>query len=232
MKITRILNKILNFISKRVFVVGLIILVQILWGISMLTRLTEYSDELNIFFEFLSLLVILYIINKDDNPAYKLAWIIPILSFPLFGGILYLLFGDKRPTKKMRIQMDKAAAKISAFAVSEDNLLEKVQKEDTIAYGQMKYINDCANFPAYRNTESCYFKSGEECYRVMLQELRKAKHFIFMEYFIVEETNMWNGILEILKQKVAEGVEVRFIYDDRGCVRGPPDKYQEKLEEY
>ena len=109
----RIINKLLNFISKRVFVVGLIILVQLLWGISMLKKLTEYSSLLNMALAFLSLLAVLYIINKDDNPAYKLAWIIPILVFPLFGGFLYLLFGDKRPTKRMRIRMDKAAAKIS-----------------------------------------------------------------------------------------------------------------------
>ena len=228
----RFLNKFLNFISKRVFVVGLIILVQLLWGISMLTKLTEYSATLNIVLAFLSILAVLYIINKDDNPAYKLAWIIPILVFPLFGGLLYLLFGDKRPTKRMRIQMDKASAKISAFSVAEEDLLEKVQKEDKTAYGQMRYINDFAHYPAYRNTESYYYKSGEECYPVFLEELKKAKHFIFMEYFIVEETEMWNGILEILKQKVAEGVEVRFMYDDMGCVALLPYKYYKKLEEY
>ena len=228
----RIINKILNFISKRVFVVGLIILIQICWGISMLTKLTEYSATLNTVLSFLSLLVVLYIINKDDNPAYKLAWIIPILVFPLFGGFLYLLFGDKRPTKRMRIQMDKAAAKISAFSVSDDDLLERVQQEDKTAYGQMKYINDCAHYPAYRNTESYYYKSGEECYPVLLEELRKAKHFIFMEYFIVEEDEMWDGILTILRQKAAEGVEVRFMYDDMGCVALLPYKYYEQLEAY
>ncbi|MBO5176879.1 MAG: cardiolipin synthase [Lachnospiraceae bacterium] len=228
----RILSKILNFISKRVFVVGLIILIQICWGISMLTRLTEYSSALNMVLTVLSLFAVLYIINKDDNPAYKLAWIIPILVFPLFGGFLYLLFGDKRPTKRMRIQMDKAAARISAFSVSDDNLLDIVQAEDKTAYGQMKYINDCAHYPAYRNTESYYYKSGEECYPILLEELRKAKHFIFMEYFIVEEANMWDGILTILKQKAAEGVEVRFMYDDMGCVALLPYKYYKKLEEY
>lgn len=228
----RLINKFLNFISKRIVIVGLLILVQILWGISMLTKLTEYSNVLNIVLNVLSLFAVLYIINKDDNPAYKLAWIIPILSFPLFGGILYLMFGDKRPTKKMRIQMDKSAAKISAFSISEDDLLEKIQKEDKIAYGQMKYINDWAHFPAYRNTESYYYKSGEECYPVLLEELRKAKHFIFMEYFIVEETSMWNNVLEILKQKAAEGVEVRFMYDDMGSVLQLPYQYYKKLEEY
>ena len=228
----RLINKLLNFISKRVFIVGLIILLQIGWGISMLTRLTAYSSALNMMLTFLSLMVVLYIINKDDNPAYKLAWIIPILVFPLFGGFLYLLFGDKRPTKRMRIHMDKAAAKISAFSVSEDKLLEEIKAEDKIAYGQMKYINDFAHYPAYRNTESYYYKSGEECYPVLLEELRKAKHFIFMEYFIVEETGMWDGILTILKQKAAEGVEVRFMYDDMGCVALLPYRYYKKLEEY
>ena len=228
----RILNKILNFIFKRVFIVGLLILGQIFWGVSMLTRLTKYSGVLNMLLAFLSLLVVLYIINKDDNPAYKLAWIIPILSFPLFGGILYLMFGDKRPTKRMRIQMDKAAAKISAFSVSEEHLLEEIRKEDKTAYGQMKYINDCAHYPVYRNTESIYYKSGEDCYPVLLEELKKAKHFIFMEYFIVEEAEMWDGILTILKQKVQEGVEVRFMYDDMGCVALLPYKYYKKLEEY
>ncbi len=227
----RILSRILNFISKRVVIVGIIILAQIIWGISLLTKLTEYSNEVNLVLAVLSFLVVLYIINKDDNPAYKLAWIIPILSFPLFGGFLYMLFGDKRPTKKMRIQMDKASARISSFSISDDTLLEEVQKEDKTAYGQMKYINDYAHFPAYRNTESCYYTSGEECYPVLLAELRKAEHFIFMEYFIVEEETMWDNILQILKQKAAEGVEVRFMYDDMGCVTLLPYKYYKKLEE-
>ncbi len=228
----RIVNKILNIISKRVVVVGLIILLQIIWGFSLLTKLTEYSHELNIVLTIISLLVLLYIVNKDDNPAYKLAWIIPILSFPLLGGILYLMFGDKRPTKRMRIQMDKAAAKISAFSISDENLLDEVRETDKTAYGQMRYINDYAHYPAYQNTESYYYKSGEACYPVLLEELRKAKYFIFMEYFIVEEETMWDNILQILKEKAAEGVEVRFIYDDMGCVALLPYKYYKKLEEF
>ncbi len=228
----RIVNKILNIISKRVVVVGLIILLQIIWGFSLLTKLTEYSHELNIVLTIISLLVLLYIVNKDDNPAYKLAWIIPILSFPLLGGILYLMFGDKRPTKRMRIQMDKAAAKISAFSISDENLLDEVRETDKTAYGQMRYINDYAHYPAYQNTESYYYKSGETCYPVLLEELRKAKYFIFMEYFIVEEETMWDNILQILKEKAAEGVEVRFIYDDMGCVALLPYKYYKKLEEF
>ncbi len=228
----KILGKILAFLQKRAVIIGVIILIQILWGFSMLTKLTEYSDLLNLLLEIISLGTILYIINKHDNPAYKLAWIIPILIFPLFGGILYLCFGDKRPTRRMRRQMNRAATKISSFSIADEKLPERIREEDPVAYGQIKYITDCAHYPIYENVESRYFKSGEECFPVLLEELRKAKKFIFMEYFIVEEESMWEEILEVLKQKAAEGVEVRFMYDDMGCVNLLPYDYYKKLEKF
>lgn len=225
------LVKILKLLQNRIIIVGFLILLQIIWAVSMFTKLMDYSRVLNILLELISFCVLLYIVSKDDNPAYKLAWIIPILLFPIFGGILYLCFGDKRPTKGMRRRMDKAAAKISAFSIADEDLLERVKERDRIAYGQMKYINNFAHYPAYENTDAKYFKSGEDCFPVMLEELKKAKQFIFMEYFIVEEGGMWGKILEILNQKVLEGVEVRIIYDDMGCVALLPYKYYESLEQ-
>lgn len=227
-----VLKKILKVLQKRVVIVGFLILLQVLWGISMLTRLTEYSTELNILLEVITLFALLYIVNKDDNPAYKLAWLIPILMFPLFGGILYLCFGDKRPTKGMRRKMDRAAMRLRAFSREEEAVLEEIKETDKIAYGQMKYINDCAHYPAYKNTEAVYYESGEACFPEFLAELKKAEHFIFMEYFIVEEGEMWTEILEVLKEKAAAGVEVRVIYDDMGCVALLPYKYYETLSEF
>ena len=225
------LVKILKLSQKRVVIVGFLILIQVLWMVSTFTKLVDYSRVLNIILEVISCCVLLYIISKDDNPAYKLAWVIPILLLPIFGGILYLCFGDKRPTKGMRRKMDKAATKISAFSIAEEDLLDEIKEKDRIAYGQMKYINDFAHYPVYKNTKVQYFRSGEECFPVLLDQLKKAKQFIFMEYFIVEEGGMWDEILEILKQKVLEGVEVRVIYDDMGCVALLPYKYYETLEQ-
>ncbi len=228
----RLIGKLLGFLHKRVGIVCLLILLQIVWGVILLTKLTTYSEELNLVLGIISVFVVLFIINKDENPAYKLAWIIPILLFPLFGGILYLIYGDKRPTKMMRNRMDKAAVKLAAYNCAEEELLEKVKAENSIAYGQMKYIKDYAHFPAYRNTKSAYYRSGEECLPVLLRELREAKHFIFMEYFIIEEGELWTEVLEILKQKAAEGVEVRLIYDDMGCVALLPYHYFKTLEKF
>ncbi len=226
-----IISKILKVFQKRIVVVGILILVQVLWGVSMLTKLLDVSRILNIVLEIISLCVVLYIVNKDENPAYKLAWIIPILIFPLFGGAMYLCFGDKRPSKGMRRKMDRASAKFSVFTPAEEDLLDRVKEEDRIAQGQMKYICDFAHFPAYQNTESSYHKSAEEAFPILLDELKKAQHFIFMEYFIIDEGEMWSSILEVLKQKAAAGVEVRLIYDDMGCVH-LPYRYYEELRKY
>lgn len=224
--------KVLKLIQKRIVIVGLLILIQVIWGISMLTRLAVYSDWLNMFLTAISVLVVLYVVSKDENPAYKLAWIIPILVFPLFGGILYLCFGDKRPTKRMRRKMDLAAARYAAYPIADESLLKKIEAEDKVAYGQVKYIQEYAHFPVYENTQSTYYKSAEECFPVLLEELRKAKKFIFMEYFIIENGQMWTTILDVLIEKAKEGVEVRLLYDDMGCIALLPYKYYEKLGKY
>lgn len=225
--------KIFKPLMSRVIIVVMLILIQVLWGLSLLTKLTEYSDELNIVLAIISVFVVLYIINKADNPAYKLAWTIPILLFPLFGGLLYLMFGDKRPSKAMRIVMDKVSMRFKPYLMQQEELLQRIKEEDKSAYGQAKYINDCAHFPIYEHTEASYHKSGEECFPMFLEELKNAKHYIFMEYFIInEEDFMWNSILEILKQKAAEGVDVRLLYDDAGCVALLPYKYYRKIESF
>ncbi len=66
----------------------------------------------------------------------------------------------------------------------------------------------------------------------MLEELEKAEHYIFLEYFILEEGTMWDPILAILRRKAAEGVDVRVIYDDLGSIFKLPDGYDKLLESY
>ena len=65
----------------------------------------------------------------------------------------------------------------------------------------------------------------------MVEELKKAKKYIFLEYFIIQEGKMWNTILDILKEKADEGVDVRVIYDDMGCIMTLPTGYDKKLRE-
>jgi cardiolipin synthase len=97
---------------------------------------------------------------------------------------------------------------------------------------QIKYLNDHAGFPVFKNTETEYYPTGETFFESMLKELKKAERYIFLEYFIISEGKMWNSILDILKEKAQAGVDVRIIYDDFGCLLYLPRKYPAMLAEF
>jgi cardiolipin synthase len=179
----------------------------------------------------LSILVCLYIVARGGTGAYKLIWIFMILLFPVFGGLLYLLFSFQGATKKFSRQAAKTEAKakgLLAFpGTSEKALLETLP--DCAA--QVHYLQNHAGFPVYTDTETTYLSPGEEKYDALLRELSKAERYIFLEYFIIQEGMMWNSILEILKQKAAEGVKVRVLYDDLGCFLKLPKDYDRQLQE-
>lgn len=222
------MKKGLEFLSNRIVVSIILIIIQII--AILIFAYTLFIDlwVFKIIFMMLSLLVVLYIINKDDDPSYKIIWLVPILSFPVFGGVLYLAFGNKKPAKKLQIAFDKQSKATNPY-IYPNHVLEEI--DDPIIKGQIKYLVN-ENFPVYNNSEIKYYSLGEEAYLDLLEELAKAKHFIFMEYFIVEEGKMFDAVLNILKQKVKEGVEVRFMYDDVGSLTMLPFKYYQKLESY
>ena len=91
------------------------------------------------------------------------------------------------------------------------------------------YITRTTGSPVWKNTQAQYLPIGETMWARLREELPKAKRFIFMEYFILEEGEMWEPIFEILKQKAAEGVEVRFMYDDLGSIMTLPVNYDVQL---
>ena len=122
--------------------------------------------------------------------------------------------------------------KMKSSLVQDPNVLNRLEKESEYAKNQALYMINYSNCPIYENTYNEYLTPGEVKFEKLVEELKKAKHFIFLEYFIIEEGIMWNTILEILKEKAKEGVDVRVIYDDVGCVMKLPYKYGDKLEKY
>ena len=87
-----------------------------------------------------------------------------------------------------------------------------------------------AGFPIYNQTVCDYFAPGEQVFQELLPELRRAERYIFLEFFIIEEGVMWNAIHDILREKAAQGVEVRVLYDDMGCFLTLPQNYAKQLE--
>lgn len=221
-----------KMIVYRILIVGALLLLQVTWLVLSLLTLSSTSTAVNAFFRVLSIIALFVIINSRQNPAYKLAWAVPILIFPVLGGLMFVFFGTRQPSKKLRGKLNATWEKLEPFIEKNTKILDEVGAESETVYGQARYLNDFANAPMWKNTQTRYFKSGEENFPYIVEELKKAEHFIFMEYFIIADGRMWNTILDILKEKAAVGVDVRLMYDDVGCLRLLPQGYYATMEEY
>lgn len=225
------MKKLLKLLFHRAVFIGLIIFIQAFILVAIILQFNDYFIYFYSFSGLLSMAVVIWIVNNRSNPSYKIAWMIPIFLFPIFGGLFYLMFGGSSLTKRQKKRMEQVGQKIVQFIDSNEDVRRELEKEDRDAYNQSQYITNYAYSPIYKNTFSEYYPVGEDKFASMIVELKKAKHYIFLEYFIIQEGKMWNTILNILVEKVKEGVDVRVIYDDFGCMMTLPRDYPKKLEE-
>ena len=224
------MKKILRFLTQRVVLTALLILIQALLLFGIIWKLNNYFIYFYAFSVLLSLLLTLRIINNKSNPAFKIAWLIPILLFPVLGGLVYLVFGSDRTGKYIRNKMGRIEKEMQD-GISKANERSGIEKMPPDVVNQSHYISNSAHCPPYKNTTVEYLQMGEVKFERMVQELKKAKRYIFMEYFIIQEGTMWNTILDVLEEKAKEGVDVRVIYDDMGCILTLPTGYEKTLRE-
>ena len=223
------MQKFLKRLFSRVVVVGVAILAQILWIIGFTYLLGSKYQWFAAFIQLLCIVAVLGIANKRINPSYKLAWTILILAMPLVGMTIYLMFGKSRLAKAVEDSFEKAV-EISAPIMQEQTAYRgELEKADFQMNKQSVYLRDYAGCPVYQNTATEYFPVGELLYQRMIEELKKAEHFIFLEYFIIDDGEMWKTILDILEEKARIGLDVRLIYDDMGCVNTLPSRFYEEI---
>ncbi len=178
----------------------------------------QYIAHINWILELISLVVVLYIIKSDINPVYKIPWIVILFILPIFGGIIYLIYGRAHFGKKEIIKTRSVVEATKEAIYSRPVYNEELKSEDLYAGIQAEYLKNRADAPAYKHTATQFFPLGDDMLPVMLQELEKARRFIFMEFFIIEEGKMLNPILEILERKAGQGLDVRFMYDSFGSM--------------
>ena len=195
--------------------------------------MVEFANYFVYFYLFcvvVSILVVLWIVNARTDPGYKIAWIVPILLAPVFGGLVYLLSGGNQLSARMRRKMegmDRRLTEVLSGDCKADILEEKYGAD---AVNQARYLERFAHCPLYTNTEAKYYPLGDDVFADMLEALRGAERYIFLEYFIIGRGLFWNSILEILEEKARAGVDVRVIYDDVGCLYTLPKNYPRELE--
>ncbi len=220
----------LKMIFHRVVLIALMLVLQLALIFFTVWKFNQYFIFLYTIGTVLGLALVLFIINDKSNPGYKIAWIVVIMLLPIFGALFYLLFGANHLSRREKAKYDSIEQKTKAATVQSQPVLDEIAALDGSAVVQSRYIERSSMSPPYKNTSSEYLPLGEIKFERMVQELKKARHYIFLEYFILQEGKMWNTILDILVQKAREGVDVRVLYDDMGSMMTLPYRYDRKLE--
>ncbi len=218
-----------KLLRRRLFIVFLILL-QCAFLLYFLFDRSAVSEVLRNTLNLISLFVALHIISKRTKEAYKLTWVFIILIFPVFGGLLYLLFRYQTRSKKLMRKMKAISEKTKAAYALSPSCYEKAVAETPAHARQIEYLEKYSEYPIFENTLTRHFSPGEDFWESLLSDLENATSYIFIESFIIEYGAFWNSIYDILKKKAAKGLEIRIIYDDMGCFLRLPLNFAKKTE--
>ena len=170
-------------------------------------------------FEILGIIISLYIVNKRENPSYKIAWIVFILVLPVFGLFIYMMWGGQRTFPHLKKRFLKCEQRYMKYLEQDPAVKRLLCYEDNSQTRQASYLFRESGYPVYKDSSVTYLSPGEVFLPTLIEELKKAEKYIFIEYFIIADGKMWNAIYEVLKEKAALGIEVKVIFDDFGSIK-------------
>ena len=174
--------------------------------------------------------MVLYLLNSSMDPTAKLTWLVVAMLLPVFGALLFVYTQTNighRTLKNLYARLnEKTRHSLTQSPEVETALQEKAPGVAALS----RYVSRSGCYPVYDHTAVTYFPLGEDKFKEMLIQLKQAKHFIFLEYFILNEGVMWGEILEILAQKAKEGVDVRLLYDGTCELSTLPHDYPQRIQ--
>ena len=222
-------QKEINYIPVRYILAIFITLLEVLTILGIVVALCYYVPYFYLACWVTEIFCVIHIIAADDNPDYKIPWLLFVLIIPIAGFMLYFLFYSRKLQKKFVKRLEDLKGNSYEH---EDDLLDELTEENPVAASQARMLCHIAEAHLFTNTKQEYFPLGEDMFGRLLTDLETAEKFIYMEYFIVEEGLFWNSILNILKKKASKGVEVKVLYDDIGCMTTLPGNYHKILKNY
>lgn len=216
----------------RILIVLPPVLLQIAWYVILFGVIDQglngsLGDIITIVFTALAVLFVLMLVSKREESSYKLLWVIAILTMPILGAMLYLFLGNRRTGTGLKKKLTKASKNLlsNSFLGEDDEytsqnreIINNIKKDDLRIGQTLDHLSKTAYFPIVPNDTSKYYPLGENMFEDMIRDLKEAKKYVFVEYFIIQSGKFWDSIVDILELKAGEGVDVRVMYDDLGSI--------------
>lgn len=205
-------------VIRRILALMPAILIQATLLFALMTVLSPYEAGINLALRIIAVLFVLYINTKVDEGAYKIIWLLTIMTFPALGVILYAIVGNKRTARPLMKKVTKAEAALPRNPETDPEIMAEIKKQNPRLAQTYELLIKSTNAPVMRNKDAKYYALGDDMWLDMMEDMKKAEKYIFLEYFIVHEGEMLNEMVKIMAEKVKEGVDVRFMYDDFGSI--------------
>jgi len=219
-------------IFSRTGLVALLFLLQAGLLVSVMVWFQEWQTHLVGGSMVLTMAAVLVVLNSNLDPTAKLTWMVVMVIAPVFGALFYWYTRRDVGHRLLKDIMTERQLQSRRLIDQEPKVLADLQAREPGAAGMARYVRRSGCFPVYDGTAVTYFPLGEDFFRRLLTELERAEKFIFMEYFILDEGEMWDAILQVLKRKAAAGVDVRIMYDGTCEFALLPRHYKKELEKF
>ena len=221
---------ILRIIFSRFLIIALLLLLQIAI-IAMV--LIFFARNLHFFYAIyavFAIVMVLYLFNCNMDSSAKLTWMFIIALLPIAGALFLAYTNSNIGHRKLKEFTLRSVSETMDELPQDRAVIDESKSKDPQIPMIHSYVNHCGCFPIYKDNDVTYYPIGEQMFEAMLEELEKAKEFIFMEYFIVDEGYMTGRLLDVLIRKAKEGVDVRFMYDGMCEISTLPHNYCALLE--
>lgn len=225
-------KKLPRLIFGRTAIIILLLILQFFMLLAVFAGFEKYLVAAYGGITFVALVMAVYIAGTSGNPAIKLSWTALMILTPVFGTLLYIFIHTEIGHRILNRRLNKILENTEDLLHRDSHVSESVKNDCKWLYNLSEYTFSKGHYPIYPNRNCTYYPSGEEMFEALKESLLAAKDFIFLEFFIIEKGEMWNGILEILKKKASEGIEVRVMYDGTCQFSLLPHSYGKTLNSY
>lgn len=228
----KFLRKLVRILFNRNTLFVLMLVVQLAVLVLIILFLSQHYLPIYAFLLLLDVILVIYIMNTSEDPSFKLPWMIAMMVVPVFAGLAYLFVKTDAGQRRIKRACAEKVRETRKYLTQDPEVQRALEVSDPSHAGLGRYLTQYGGYPVYPNYSAEFYPIGEEMFEALMREIRTAKRYIFLEFFIINAGRMWDELLELLKVKAAQGLDVRLMYDGFGTQFMMPHEYFKNLEKF